>query len=156
MSEAALLPAESRSTALDSLSTIDHKQIGILYMLLALFFFLIGGVKAMLMRAQLGLPNLKFLSPEAHDQTFAMHGTTMIFLVVTPVLIGFSIYLVPLMIGARDMAFPRLNALGFWLQLAGGLRGHQPIAVEAVSLYWQLVDPDWIAIFSVVYLGALV
>ncbi len=123
MSEAALpLPAaESRSAALDWLSTIDHKQIGILYMLLALFFFLVGGVEAMLMRAQLALPNLKFLAPEAYDQTFTMHGTTMIFLVVTPVLIGFSTYLVPLMIGARDLAFPRLNALGFWLQLAGSV-----------------------------------
>ncbi len=72
------------------------------------------------MRTQLALPNLKFLSPETYDQIFTMHGTTMIFLVVMPVLIGFGIYLVPLMIGARDMAFPRLNAFGFWLLICGG------------------------------------
>ncbi len=103
------------------LTTIDHKEIGILYMVTALFFFLVGGVEAMAMRAQLSLPNLKVLSPETYDQIFTMHGTTMIFLVVMPVLTGFGIYLVPLMIGASDMAFPRLNALSFWLQMAGGL-----------------------------------
>ncbi len=103
------------------LSTVDHKRVGILYMLVALFFFLVGGVEAMAIRAQLALPNLRFLSPEIYDQVFTMHGTTMIFLVVMPVLIGFAIYLVPLMIGARDMAYPRLNALSFWLLVAGGL-----------------------------------
>ncbi|MBV8732059.1 MAG: cbb3-type cytochrome c oxidase subunit I, partial [Acidobacteriia bacterium] len=124
MSTAGALPIprdEPRPALLDWLSTIDHKRIGILYMLLALVFLLVGGVEAMLLRAQLALPNLSFLSPEAYNQAFTMHGTTMIFLVVTPVLIGFSVYLIPLMIGARDMAFPRLNALGFWLQLAGSI-----------------------------------
>jgi cytochrome c oxidase subunit 1/cytochrome c oxidase subunit I+III len=100
---------------------VDHKQIGILYMVAALFFFLIGGVEAMLMRAQLTQPNLKVLAPETYNQVFTMHGTTMIFLVVMPVLTGFGIYLVPLMIGAEDMAFPRLNAFTFWLQFMGGL-----------------------------------
>ena len=103
------------------LSTVDHKEIGVLYMISALVFFLIGGVEAMMMRAQLSLPNLKFLTPETYDQVFTMHGTTMIFLVVMPVLTGFGVFLVPLMIGAGDMAFPRLNAFGFWLQLCGGL-----------------------------------
>ena len=103
------------------LSTVDHKQIGILYMVTALFFFLVGGVEAMLMRAQLALPHLKVLGPETYDQVFTMHGTTMIFLVVTPVLIGFEIYLVPLMIGASEMAFPRLNAFTYWLYLGGGI-----------------------------------
>ncbi len=103
------------------LSTVDHKDIGILYMLTSLIFFLIGGVEAMMMRAQLSLPNLNFLSPEGYNQVFTMHGTTMIFLVVMPVLTGFSVYLVPLMIGANDMAFPRLSAFGFWVQLSGGL-----------------------------------
>ena len=102
------------------LSTIDHKQIGILYMVTALFFFLVGGLEAMAIRAQLSLPNLKVLSPEIYDQIFTMHGTTMIFLVVMPVLIGFGVYLVPLMIGASDMAFPRLNAFSFWLLPCGG------------------------------------
>src|SRR5690242_15504659 len=103
------------------LATVDHKEIGVLYMVTALVFFLVGGVEAMMMRAQLSLPGLTFLSPETYDQVFTMHGTTMIFLVVTPVLIGFGVYLVPLMIGAGDMAFPRLNAFTFWLQLCGGL-----------------------------------
>jgi cytochrome c oxidase subunit 1/cytochrome c oxidase subunit I+III len=103
------------------LSTIDHKQIAVLYMLTALFFFVVGGLEAMALRVQLSAPNLKFLAPETYDQIFTMHGTTMIFLVVMPVLVGFGVYLVPLMIGASDMAFPRLNALGFWLTLSGGL-----------------------------------
>ena len=101
------------------LSTVDHKRIAILYMLTALFFFVVGGLEAMAMRAQLSAPNLKFLAPEAYNQIFTMHGTTMIFLVVMPVLVGFGVYLVPLMIGASDMAFPRLNALGYWLLPAG-------------------------------------
>ena len=104
-----------------SLSTVDHKHIGVLYMVTALVFFLIGGVEAMMMRAQLSLPGLNFLSPETYNQVFTMHGTTMIFLVVMPVLTGFGVYLVPLMIGASDMAFPRLNALSFWLQFFGGI-----------------------------------
>src|SRR5579859_6930996 len=103
------------------LSTVDHKEVGVLYMVTALVFFLIGGVEAMMMRAQLSLPNLSFLSPETYNQVFTMHGTTMIFLVVMPLLTGFGVYLVPLMIGASDMALPRLNAFSFWLQMCGGL-----------------------------------
>ncbi len=102
-------------------STVDHKQIGILYMITTLFFFVVGGLEALLMRIQLAQPQEKFLSPQAYNQIFTMHGTTMIFLVVMPMLIGIGNYLVPLMIGARDMAFPRLNALSFWLLLFGGL-----------------------------------
>src|ERR1700758_16810 len=94
---------------------IDHKRIGIFYMLSALLFSLAGGMEAMVMRAQLAAPNLKLLAPETYNQIFTMHGTTMIFLVAMPVLIGFGVYLIPLMIGASDMAFPRLNALGSWL-----------------------------------------
>jgi cytochrome c oxidase subunit I len=100
---------------------VDHKHIGLLYIFSALLFFLAGGMEAMAMRAQLALPNLKLLTPGQYNQIFTMHGTTMIFLVVTPVLIGFGIYLVPLMIGASEMALPRLNALSFWLQVCGGL-----------------------------------
>jgi cytochrome c oxidase subunit I len=98
----------------------DHKHVGILYMLSALAFFLIGGMEAMTLRAQLALPNLKLLTPQLYNQVFTMHGTTMIFLVVVPALTGFGIYMTPLMIGANDLAFPRLAAAGFWLQLAGG------------------------------------
>src|SRR5271169_4222686 len=90
-------------------------------MLSALLFFLAGGMEAMVMRAQLAAPNLKLISPETYNQVFTMHGTTMIFLVVMPVLTGFGVYLIPLMIGAHEMAFPRLSAIAFWLQIAGGL-----------------------------------
>jgi len=102
-------------------ASVDHKQIGIMYLLASLVFFLVGGIEALLMRIQLGTPENTFLSPEAYNQIFTMHGTTMIFLVVVPMLVGFATYFVPLMIGARDMAFPRLNAFSFWIFLFGGL-----------------------------------
>ena len=102
-------------------TSVDHKQIGIMYLLITLFFFLVGGVEALFIRIQLARPENTFLSPDAYNQIFTMHGTTMIFLVVMPMLIGFANYFVPLMIGARDMAFPRLNALGLWLLFFGGL-----------------------------------
>ncbi len=103
------------------IASIDHKQIGIMYLIATLFFFLIGGIEALIMRVQLARPENDFISPEVFNQLFTMHGTTMIFLVVMPFLIGIGVYLVPLMIGARDMAFPRLNALSFWLFVFGGL-----------------------------------
>jgi cytochrome c oxidase subunit I len=102
-------------------ASVDHKQIGILYLGTAFFFFLVGGFEALLIRLQLAQPGERLLSPEHYNQIFTMHGTTMIFLVVMPALLGFATYLVPLMIGARDMAFPRLNALSYWILLFGGL-----------------------------------
>ncbi len=101
--------------------TTDHKKLGIMYIVTAFFFFLVGGVDALLIRTQLAVPNGKVLTPEIYDQIFTMHGTTMIFLFVMPMLTGFGNYVVPLMIGARDMAFPRMNAFGFWVVLFGGL-----------------------------------
>src|SRR5437867_11318140 len=116
------LPALGESEGLLAwISSVDHKQIGIMYIASSLFFFVVGGVEALLMRMQLAAPNNSFLSPEAYNQIFTMHGTTMIFLVVVPLLIGFMTYLTPLMIGARDLAFPRLNALSFWVLFFGGL-----------------------------------
>jgi cytochrome c oxidase subunit 1 len=103
------------------ITTTDHKKIGILYLYTCLLFFVLGGVEALLMRIQLGVPENTFVSPETYNQLFTMHGTTMIFLVIVPVWAGFANYLVPLMIGARDMAFPRLNALSYWLYLLGGI-----------------------------------
>jgi cytochrome c oxidase subunit I len=103
------------------LASTDHKKIGVMYLLTTLVFFLVGGVEALLIRIQLAQPENTFLSPEFYNQIFTMHGTTMIFLVVMPMLIGFGNYLVPLMIGARDMAFPRLNAMGLWMLIFGGL-----------------------------------
>ncbi|GAC1566740.1 MAG: hypothetical protein NVS3B14_10570 [Ktedonobacteraceae bacterium] len=101
--------------------TIDHKKIGIMYMVTAFFFFLVGGVEALLVRTQLAVPNGNVLTNDQYNQVFTMHGTTMIFLFVMPMLTGFGNYIVPLMIGARDMAYPRLNAFGYWVLLFGGL-----------------------------------
>jgi cytochrome c oxidase subunit I+III len=105
-------------------ATVDHKRIGILYLITSLAFFAVGGIEALLIRLQLARPNSHLLSPDAYNQIFTMHGTTMIFLVVMPTLVGFANYLVPLMIGARDMAFPRLNAMSYWLFPFGGLILH--------------------------------
>jgi cytochrome c oxidase subunit 1 len=101
-------------------TTVDHKRLGILYIVFALVFLVIGGVEATLMRIQLMRPHNDFVSPQVFNRLFTMHGTTMIFFVAMPVLFGFANYLVPLMIGARDMAFPRLNAFSFWLTALGG------------------------------------
>jgi len=102
-------------------TTTDHKKIGVMYIYTAFFFFLFAGVLALLIRTQLAVPNNTFLSPEAYDQVFTMHATIMIFLFMMPIWTGFGNYLVPLMVGARDMAFPRINALGYWLFLIGGI-----------------------------------
>src|SRR5271154_6017931 len=101
-------------------TTVDHKRLGILYILYALYFLVIGGMEAIIMRIQLMRPHNDFVSPQVFNRMFTMHGTTMIFFVAMPVLFGFANYLVPLMIGARDMAFPRLNAFSFWLTALGG------------------------------------
>ena len=102
-------------------STVDHKKIGIMYGASSLFFFVIGGVEALLIRAQLAAPGQKLLSAALYNQVFTMHGITMIFLVVMPMGAAFMNYLLPLQIGARDVAFPRLNALSFWTFLFGGI-----------------------------------
>ena len=101
--------------------TVDHKRLGIMYVLAALVFFVVGGLEAAAMRLQLIKPLNDLLTPQGFNQMFTMHGTTMVFLVGMPMLAGFGNFLVPLMIGARDMAFPRLNAFGFWLFLFGGV-----------------------------------
>ena len=106
---------------LEWFATVDHKRIGILYIVTTGVFFIIGGLEALLIRIQLALPGQTTLSPQAYDAVFTMHGTTMIFLVVMPLLLGFANYFVPLMIGARDMAFPRLNAMSYWLFVFGGI-----------------------------------
>ena len=101
-------------------TTVDHKRLGVLYILYALFFLVIGGIEATIIRIQLMRPHNDFVSPQVFNRMFTMHGTTMIFFVAMPILFGFANYLVPLMIGARDMAFPRLNAFSFWLTAFGG------------------------------------
>ena len=103
------------------LSVVDHKRIAQLYLLAGLLFFLTGGVEAFIMRLQLAHPNGHVVSAVLFNQLFTMHGTTMIFLAIMPMLIGFVNAVLPLQIGARDVAYPRLTALSFWLFLAGGL-----------------------------------
>src|SRR6201997_4322935 len=105
----------------DWVTTVDHKKIGILYVIMAVVFLVIGGGEALLLRWQLMWPRYDFIGPDTFNQMFTMHGTTMVFFMGIPILVGMGNYLVPLMIGARDMAFPRLNALGFWVTLFGGL-----------------------------------
>ena len=115
-------PVAARSKGLGAwLTTTDHKRIGLLYIGTSLAFFVVGVAFAMLMRTQLIRPGMHLLSPEQYNQVFSMHGTTMVFLFGMPMLIGLANYIVPLQIGARDMAFPRANALSYWLLLFGGL-----------------------------------
>jgi len=102
-------------------TTVDHKRLGILYVLYGLIFLVLGGIEATIMRVQLIRPHNDFVSPEVFNRMFTMHGTTMIFFVAMPLVFGFANYLVPLMIGARDMAFPRLNAFSFWMSALGGI-----------------------------------
>ncbi len=103
------------------LTTVDHKRLGILYFVTTFGFFLLGSVEAFLIRLQLAAPNQQIIGPDLYNQIFTMHGLTMIFLAVMPLGTAFANYFVPLMIGARDLAFPRLNAFGYWAYLAGGL-----------------------------------
>jgi cytochrome c oxidase subunit I len=121
---------------LDWVLTTDHKKIGIMYLVLTFVFFILGGVEALLMRSQLAVPNNTLISGEHYNELLTLHGTTMVFLFVVPVMAGFGNYFVPLMIGARDMAFPRLNALSFWLLLMGGL-------VFYASLFWHPPEAGW-------------
>jgi cytochrome c oxidase subunit 1 len=119
------LPRPRRLTWLEVVhewvTTVDHKKLGILYVIYSLFFLLVGGAEALAIRVQLAKPHNHFLSPEVYNRFFTMHGTTMVFLVGMPIIFGFANYLIPLMIGARDMAFPRLNAFSFWMTCFGGL-----------------------------------
>lgn len=118
-------------------STVDHKSIGLRYLVTAFLFLLLGGLEALLMRVQLALPNQHILSPEQYNQMFTMHGVTMIFLYALPILSGFSNYLWPLVLGSRDMAFPRLNALSYWVFLFAGLLMYASFPLgEAANAGW--------------------
>ncbi len=119
------------------ITTVDHKRIGILYGATAFFFFLIGGIEALLLRIQLGTPENTFLSPDLYNQLFTMHGTTMIFLAIMPLSAMFFNFMIPLLIGARDVAFPRLNAFSYWVFLLGGL------FLNASFLFGAAPDQGW-------------
>ena len=123
----------------DWVTTVDHKKIGILYGAAALLFFVIGGIEALLIRLQLATPDGTVLGADTYNQVYTMHGVTMIFLAAMPLAAAFANYLIPLQIGARDVAFPRLNAMSFWVFLAGGI---------FINLSWLLggaPDGGWFA-----------
>ncbi len=130
------------------ISTVDHKRIGLRYFYTGMAFFAAGGIESLLIRAQLAQAELELLDPETYNQLFSMHGITMMFLFAMPVLSGFGNYFVPLMIGARDMAFPRLNAFGYWVLLAGGLFMYSAFLVGSAPNdgwfnYLPLADRDF-------------
>ena len=130
----------------DWLVTVDHKRLGIMYIATSLSFFAVAGVLAALMRIQLAFPNGKVLPPDVFNRLFTMHGTTMVFLVGMPFFAGLANYLVPLMIGARDMAFPRLNAFGYWMFLLGGILLYfSYIAGEGLAGHGTAPDVGWFA-----------
>ncbi len=125
----------SKTGLMSWLTTVDHKRIGFLYGVFALFFFLVGGVEALLIRLQLAVPNNDLLTAQQYNELFTMHGTTMIFLAIMPLSAAFFNYMMPLQIGARDVAFPRLNAFSLWTFVAGAI---------IINLGWFMKDgaPD--------------
>jgi cytochrome c oxidase subunit I len=123
------------------LTTTDHKKIGLLYLYTTFLFFILGGTEALLMRLQLAQPDNTLIDPGTYNALVTMHGSTMIFLFVVPVLAGFANYLLPLMIGARDMAFPRLNALSYWLLLFGGLAFYASVFYAPPTAGWTSYAP---------------
>src|SRR5438270_4604307 len=135
IAHAVVKPRETKRWV-DWLTTTDHKKIGIMYLVTTFVFFILGGVEALLMRTQLGVPNNTLLSSEHYNELLTLHGTTMVFLFVVPVMAGFGNYFLPLMIGARDMAFPRLNALSYWLLLLGGI-------VFYATLFYHPPEAGW-------------
>jgi cytochrome c oxidase subunit I len=132
---------QRRESWVDWVTTTDHKKIGILYLFTTAFFFLVGGVEALMMRLQLGAPDNTLLDPQTYAALFTLHGTTMIFLVVVPIAAAFGNYLVPLMIGARDMAFPRLNMLSWWLLVFGGVVLYASIFFDPPKSGWTAYAP---------------
>ncbi len=123
------------------LTTTDHKRIGIMYMAAAWLFFVVGGVEALIIRLQLAQADSTLITPQTYNALFTMHGTTMVFLFLMPMIAGFANYLVPLMIGARDMAFPKLNALSFWLFIAGGVVFYGSLLYSPAECGWTCYAP---------------
>ncbi len=141
--------AGQRAGIVDYLTTTDHKRIGLLYLFTGIGFFLISGMLAMFMRAELTVPGLQFMDEATYNELFTMHGTGMIFFFASPVFFGFANYFLPLQIGAPDVAFPRLNALTYWLALSGGLIAFSGFFVGgAASFGWTGYAPLSSEIFS--------
>ncbi len=134
---------------IDWLMTVDHKKIGIMYFSFAFLFFLIGGILALVIRAELFIPGLQIVNPDLYNQFFSMHGTTMIFLAIIPLLAGLGNYIVPLQVGARDMAFPRLNAFALWLFVFGGILFYFSFFFEGGAAGgWTAYTPLTTALYS--------
>ncbi|KIY23772.1 hypothetical protein UB32_01295 [Mesobacillus subterraneus] len=142
MLESYLKTAEGKSVLMDWLTTVDHKKIGVMYIFAAVFFFLLAGIEAILIRIQLIVPNNDFLSASTYNEMITMHGTTMMFFAALPILFGLMNFIVPLQIGARDVAFPFLNALGFWLFFFGG------VLLNISWFFGALPDAGWTAYSS--------
>jgi len=140
---------ETPKTIYGWFATVDHKELGIRYLVTAFVFLAIGGLEALLMRLQLSRSNLALLSPEEYNQIFTLHGATMIFWYASPILSGFAVYLVPLMIGARDMAFPRLNAFTYWTYLLSGIFLYiSPIIGQSPHAGWFAYVPYTLTTYS--------
>ncbi len=126
--------------------TVDHKRLGLMYVMMALLFFVVAGLLAAAMRAQLMIPNNTLVPAAVFNRLFTVHGTTMVFFVGMPFFAGLANYLVPLMIGARDMAFPRLNAFGFWVTLFGGVLLYSSyLTGEGLAGHGSAPDVGWFA-----------
>lgn len=147
--QSAAKPEPTRALAdrlCDWVVTVDHKKLGIMYVAAGIIFFVVAGLEGAAMRAQLAKPGNDLIDPATFNQLFTMHGTTMVFLVGMPILLGMGNYLIPLMVGARDMAFPRLNAFGFWLFIFGAVLLYFSY-IGATGLYGTAAAPDvgWFA-----------
>jgi cytochrome c oxidase subunit 1 len=130
-------------------STVDHKKLGIMYIGLSMFFFIVAGIEALMIRLELAAPGRQLFTPAFYNQLFTMHGTSMIFLFVIPILTGFGNYFMPLQIGAADIAFPRVNALGFWVLAAGGILMYaSPILATFPDAGWTGYPPLSNSVFS--------
>ena len=130
-----------RSRAYEWLTTVDHKKIGVMYIVTAFSFFLLGGILALFIRSELAVPGLQFLDEATYNQLFGMHAVIMIFLFVMPMTTGLANYIVPLQIGAADMAFPRINALSFWLLLGGGALILLAFVFGGAPVGWTMYAP---------------
>jgi cytochrome c oxidase subunit I len=140
---------ETPPTLYGHLATVDHKIVGMRYLVTAMIFLLLGGVEAVLMRLQLSSSDMKLLHPEVYDQVFTMHGITMIFWYAAPILSGFGNYLVPLLLGARDMALPRLNAFSYWTFLLSGVFVYSSFLVgQAPHAGWFAYAPYTLQTYS--------
>jgi len=130
-----------RSTLLEWLTTTDHKKIGVMYIVTAFFFFMLGGVLALFIRTELAVPGLQLVDQATYNQLFGMHAVMMIFLFVMPMTTGLANYIVPLQLGAADMAFPRINALSFWMLVTGAILIVSAFAFGGAPTGWTLYVP---------------